>query len=297
MTKIFATVIIPTKNRLKKTLRAVSSASKIPHVNEIIVVDDGSDFLIDEYTRSIDMVEGVAYRFISNGNVPGAQGARVFGVMNSRNEIIVFLDSDDILIADGMTNLIRTIKNDSSISLVYGETIYSGQVSNWLKLDGFAYLQVLRNLCLCPFSGIAVRKSNVDWCDVLVDLPAWQDDELCLVASKKGIVKFVDAVCAQNFISTDSISKNTKKKMDGLICLLDKYQAEIVIHFGYSRIVLWKLRVLSLWIEYQGQNLITEETKKCGAKKYAYNILSMALLKMSRALKLFLKPFFDRTYV
>jgi glycosyltransferase involved in cell wall biosynthesis len=84
-------IIIPTFNRADLLKRAVDSAQKqvIPG-DEIIVVDDGSTDNTEQILSSYR--EKIKYFKIANS---GAGAARNFGLRNSLNPLVAFLDSDD----------------------------------------------------------------------------------------------------------------------------------------------------------------------------------------------------------
>ena len=91
MQTLHVSVVIPTYNRAHLIERALNSA--LPQLidgDEIIVVDDDSKDNTEEVVRRFG--EPVRYYRIPNN---GAGRARNFGVSQSRNELVAFLDSDD----------------------------------------------------------------------------------------------------------------------------------------------------------------------------------------------------------
>jgi len=87
----FVSIIIPTFNRANLIKMAIDCALKeIIAGDEIIVVDDGST---DNTEQVLSSYKGkIKYFRISNS---GAGAARNFGIRNSRNPLVAFLDSDD----------------------------------------------------------------------------------------------------------------------------------------------------------------------------------------------------------
>jgi glycosyltransferase involved in cell wall biosynthesis len=85
------TIILPTYNRAGLITRAIDCALKqIISGDEIIVVDDGST---DNTVQVLSPYrEKIKYFKIPNS---GAGAARNFGIRNSRNPLVAFLDSDD----------------------------------------------------------------------------------------------------------------------------------------------------------------------------------------------------------
>lgn len=96
-------IIIPSKDRPTGLRSAVSSAIEaLPTGGEIIVVDDGCRTPATEVLASLACA---ALRVVTNPGPHGPSGARNYGVSQSREAIIFFLDDDDKL----MPNYCRTI--------------------------------------------------------------------------------------------------------------------------------------------------------------------------------------------
>ncbi len=296
MINMSATVVIPSKNRLAKTIEACKSAADIPLINEIIVCDDGSNFPIELYLNELPDILLKKIKIMPNRFLCGAQGARLTAVHASSNDIIVFLDSDDILNKNGVMSLLSVIMKDSKLSLVYGNNKFGGESSNWLRLEGERFCNVLKNLSLCPFSGLVVRKSLIDWGGVNADFPAWQDDDMCLVASKCGKIAFVDTISAENFLSDDSISRSKYKQLLGLSMLIEKYKAEILENFGLVRLLLWRGRQVALFLEVLSEDVLRSTRSSNKFTILFFGGVSKILKITSRVVKLLLRPFFDRIY-
>src|ERR1700757_2942473 len=91
-------VITPTKNRLKLLLETMDSvAAQSFDAWEHLIVDDGSDDGTPAVVaRRADTDQRVRY-ILRTGNKPGANVCRNLGISESRADLIVFLDSDDLL--------------------------------------------------------------------------------------------------------------------------------------------------------------------------------------------------------
>lgn len=91
MKRLLISVIIPTFNRANLIKRAIDCALKETIFgDEIIVIDDGSTDNTEDILSSYK--EKIQYFKISNS---GAGAARNFGIRNSGNPLVAFLDSDD----------------------------------------------------------------------------------------------------------------------------------------------------------------------------------------------------------
>src|SRR5690554_4279716 len=103
-------IIIPCFNREQLVGCAINSALKQSYRNiEIIVVDDGSTDrswqVIEAYGRSIQAVR------IENG---GAPRARNHGLRLATGRFIKFLDSDDLLPPDSISELVGAAKKEAT---------------------------------------------------------------------------------------------------------------------------------------------------------------------------------------
>lgn len=284
-----ASLIIPTKNRLSLTKMAVASVQENLYFDEIIIVDDGSTFDIKEYYEIFSIIK---IKVIKNYLSSGGLGARVCGAEIAKNDILVFLDSDDVLINDGISLLIKNMIDYKNYTLMYGNIEFDSNLSDWLKIEGNQFKIVLKNLSLCPFSGLAVRKSLMDWNALSLDLPAWQDDDFCIIASKNGLIRYIDITVAKNTLSEDSISKSKSKQLIGLLILIDKYKDLILKNFGLWGLLMWRLRQVCLFMEIISHDFITIKDSNI-----LYYIFGKFLGKLSKLLKYFMRFYFDRIFV
>ena len=287
-------VVIPTKNRHDKIILAVESAAKIRNVSQILVIDDGSTPEI-----TLDSFSGLSADdkliILKNAYVAGAQGARLTGAMSSCNEIVLFLDSDDLLLESGVTHLYQAIQADPGLAMVYSDVIGQRRKSTFLRVNGNGFRDVLRNLSLCPFSGLMVRKTLIHWESLDLRLPAWQDDDFCLVACQNGRVQYIDTPAASMMVSSDSISKSRFGQVIGLALLIDRWKIEIVNEFGAGRLFLWRLRLLSSLLD-----AISVEIKSLRKKSVVARIFStigyFIFWLLAKMIFITIRCFFDRIY-
>jgi len=115
-------VIIPAYNRswaLRKTVQSVFDQTYRPI--ECLVVDDGSTDntaeVISELARRVP--EGMELRYFKKDN-GGANSARNRGLIESRGELICFLDSDDWLLPDSIKTRADVLITDPAVDFCYG---------------------------------------------------------------------------------------------------------------------------------------------------------------------------------
>jgi len=116
-------VIIPTFNRgylLDEAIRSVFEQSYRPI--EVIVVDDGSidntEAIIKKWHEQSVSEIGISIDCIRQSN-KGAPVARNRGVKASRGEYIQFLDSDDFLMPDKISDAVDLFVNEQNLDFVY----------------------------------------------------------------------------------------------------------------------------------------------------------------------------------
>jgi len=118
---IACTILIPTKDRPNLLARALTSALKAaPHDAEILVVDDGSN---PPAQRVIDSFDDPRLKVVVNTDTHGAAGARNFGMLHARGEIVFFLDDDDEIMPDYCDHILTDVL-PSAPDLDYGFSAY-----------------------------------------------------------------------------------------------------------------------------------------------------------------------------
>src|SRR5438132_6866761 len=116
-------VITPTKNRrelLRETMNSV--AAQTLEEWEHVVIDDGSeDGTADEVKRRA--AEDPRVRFIlRTGERSGANICRNIGISQSRAELLVFLDSDDLLIPKCLARRVAVMDRNRDLDFATFQT-------------------------------------------------------------------------------------------------------------------------------------------------------------------------------
>ena len=104
-------IVIPSYNHVQYLPEAIESClTQTVKPDEIIVVDDGSQ------DNSLEIARKYPVKVISQTN-RGLASARNSGIMNSTSEYILFLDSDDKLMADAVSR-IEDMINDTNADVI-----------------------------------------------------------------------------------------------------------------------------------------------------------------------------------
>lgn len=140
-------LIIPTYNRIGMLKEAVLSAlGQSCPIHEVIIADDGSTediaTAISDVLRQPHKTRIVYSHSTENF---GAPVARNRGIRQSTGDLLMFMDSDDVLAPDGLGRLIAALAADNGLDYVYGQVVVTGPDLERLpgrRLIGSAYKPV-----------------------------------------------------------------------------------------------------------------------------------------------------------
>ena len=183
--------VIPTFNRGHCLLRAINSVlAQTTPVDEIIVVDDGSDDkTYDLLVKSelLDMrgqLPNIRYLYQEN---KGASAARNLGIKEAENEYIALLDSDDAWAETKIERqALKLEKKNFSCRITHTEEIWlkDGQRINpkkkHKKSGGFIFEKCLPLCCISPSSVLLHRTLFNDYGFFDEKLPACEDYDMWL---------------------------------------------------------------------------------------------------------------------
>jgi glycosyltransferase involved in cell wall biosynthesis len=124
-----ATIVVVNYNYDEFLAAAIDSALEQSHVPvEVIVVDDGST----DRSRRIISDYGTRVRAIFQSN--GGQGAAYnAGWLAARGELVLFLDSDDVLMPDALAKVVSAFKSSDAVKAQF----YLALVDRYLKPLGY----------------------------------------------------------------------------------------------------------------------------------------------------------------
>lgn len=176
-------VIIPTYNRARKLLRAISSVLYQTFIDyEVIVVDDGSN---DGTAACLEPVMG-RIEYLRHPDNMGVSAARNKGIKASRYPFIAFLDSDDYWLPKKLSTQMDFFKRNPKAVACQTEEIWirKGLRVNprkrHLKPSGEIFVPSLK-LCLVSPSAVVLKRSLLDEVGLFdEDLPACEDYDLWL---------------------------------------------------------------------------------------------------------------------
>ena len=183
--------VIPTFNRGHCLLRAINSIlAQTTPVDEIIVVDDGSDDkTYDLLVKSelLDMrgqLPNIRYLYQEN---KGVSAARNLGIKEAENEYIALLDSDDAWAETKIERqALKLEKKNFSCRITHTEEIWlkDGQRINpkkkHKKSGGFIFEKCLPLCCISPSSVLLHRTLFNDYGFFDEKLPACEDYDMWL---------------------------------------------------------------------------------------------------------------------
>ncbi|MEW6416530.1 MAG: glycosyltransferase [Nitrospirota bacterium] len=165
-------VIIPTYNNgrfIKDALESLFNQTYPQELMEIIVVDDGST----DNTREIlkEYMDKIIYVYQEN---KGIAGARNIGISRAKNEIITFLDSDDIWHEERLLRVIKKFNERQDNGIVYhpfevidslGSVIHRNFYKNFgytEGLSGWITNDIFSGRIFCGGSSFAFRRSVIE---------------------------------------------------------------------------------------------------------------------------------------
>jgi glycosyltransferase involved in cell wall biosynthesis len=120
-------IIIPCYNHgayIKEAIQSIKDCGEVPYKYEIIIVNDGST-----QKETLDILQQVESEecFVLHQNNKGLGAARNQGVTISKGKYILPLDSDNKIFKPYLTNAIKILEKDHTISVVYGDAEFFGE--------------------------------------------------------------------------------------------------------------------------------------------------------------------------
>lgn len=228
MTNELVSVVVTTCNREVGVLKeAIDSVIEQTYKNiEILVVND-SPFYEDR--NKIDQLAeeyGNRVNYIVNEKTSGANYARNKGAENAKGIYLSFLDDDDKWDRTRVEKMVEGLKNGAD--LVYSDMIiFNDKITrrSVRKTSNEPLKELLKGNYFGGFSNVMLRKEIFETAGRLdISLMSYQDIDLWLRIAEIGKVAYIDKPLTYYRESTNSISLNEEKKLNGLLVYLEKYE-------------------------------------------------------------------------
>lgn len=288
--------IIPTYNREKKVINAISSVLTQSYFNlEVLVVDDQS---IDDTRVTVEELAKNDSRIKYFYNpVKGGNNARNFGIKNAKGEYIAFLDDDDIWLKSKIKKQVESLQllgEEYGVSYcTYARTRTNGKVA---KRHPSRFSKIREGNVLNDL----LKRNFISTCSLLVkadvfekagmfdpSYKSFQDWELFIRLAQYYHFSYINEILVEVFESEDSITLNKTgrvltsfKLLKQNMCLYKKNSKILSYRYCYIGFTLLKLK------RYRGAKLFLQKSlkyNKLNAEAYLHlTLLSVAKIFFKR---------------
>lgn len=234
-------IIIPTYNRAHLIGETLDSVLAQTYTHwECIVVDDGSsdntDEVVGDYVKKDPRFK---YYHRPDTHLPGGNGARNYGFLQSKGEYIQWFDSDDLMLNVFIEEKISLF--NAQVQIVISKRLENGKVLRYksmeeskLYISDFDRQYIVNRYSI--LTGDVMFLKNVINQSFDENLQKAQEMEFFTrVFNQDLCYVFTDKVLWNHRVFSDSISsnsdKNLIKKVDSLIYLSKKLQTKYVTDF------------------------------------------------------------------
>lgn len=223
-------IVIPTYNReklLQKTLDSIIAQTN-PNWECIVVDDHSTDNTMDLLQEYHDKDSRI--RFAKNTHRKGAPGARNTGLELTKNDWVMFFDSDNLMYDNLIETVMKNSDDEHDVFVWFSNVISSDtgcKVSEFCPVctDGFAE-DIWAERCYVDTNNAVIRKTKLQqiggWDECCPSMQEWDlHIRLSSIASYCTIPQFlVDYYTG----ITSSISSNLKRGVSSRLYLLKKYK-------------------------------------------------------------------------
>ncbi len=220
--KNLVSIIIPTFNRLDKLVNAIESVRKQSYKNyEIIVVDNCSTDGTIEYLNRLNDNKISIFKIKNYGNIARS---RNLGILNSKGDMLAFLDSDDLWYPNKLSLCVDEM-NKKNLDFLYHNMKMKKDNSLFKKKIGYfrelkkknVYNQLIYTGPAFPTSSVILRKNifnEINKFDENYKKITWEDFDAWIRFSKKtNNFGCLNKILGEINIGADnSLSKNNQIK-------------------------------------------------------------------------------------
>lgn len=222
-------VIVTTCNREPEVvLRAINSVFCQTYKDvEIVVINDSPSYeKKEELKNEIEKIQGNIF-FFENEVSRGANFSRNKGFSLCHGEYVSFLDDDDYWRQDRVEKVM--IEFDNGADLVYSDLYIVGKKkTRYSRRKKPQEKDILETLLfdnfLGGFSNVSFKREAFLKCGMLDEtFLSYQDQELFIRMVQNNKVCYINEPLSYYCLSNNSISLNPKRKLIGLLSLLEKF--------------------------------------------------------------------------
>ena len=215
------TAIITTHNRKNLVLKAIASVENQSYKNiEIIVVDDhstdGTKEIIEEY------IKNTSIRYIYNTDDLGGNHIRNLGILESKGELVAFLDDDDEWMPEKIEKQVSYLQENPNVGVVVCGRILRVEndecsKSDLSQLPDGDYREKIFKGGFFPTSCLLAKKELIINCGLFDEsLKYWQDYELYMrLAQITDFGSVKDYLVLFQLVSTNQSTKRLTYNLDG----------------------------------------------------------------------------------
>jgi glycosyltransferase involved in cell wall biosynthesis len=258
---------------------------------ELIIVDDKS---MDDSIKIIEKIEDNRIRLVKHQTNKGQNASLNTGIIESTNELIAFLDSDDIWFNSYLEKVHNKFLNDNSLGFVYA-LVENNQI--WTLEGKNKYKEALSQCYISSMISICSRKSAIIEIGMFdTNFTNCQDDDFCIRLAKNNSFALINEALAK--VYNDAGNRVTSNKTDyalGWEKLFKKHRRDIINFCGrktlskhYLKLSYYFLKSNTFFNSYKylilsifnycisfKKNKIQEYTKK----EY-FNLIKLQLMKL-----------------
>ncbi|MDP6112052.1 MAG: glycosyltransferase family 2 protein [Planctomycetota bacterium] len=213
-------IVTPTFNRSAYLGETIQSVLDQDYQNfEHIVVDDGST---DNTHEVVEEFSDTRLRFVPKKH-SGVSSTRNRGIEEAEGDFILWLDSDDVLLPDALSNHVSVINEFPKADVFYGHLIYCDASLNKLHIAKLpewygktpALLELLPTTCPISNPATMVRAVCYEWFgDYDESFLRAEDYEMWARLAKFTNFKLVDNLLAKYRVHESSLSNTNDEEID-----------------------------------------------------------------------------------